>query len=248
MEGARVLSHGVRWKVGSGSQVNITADDWVPGVSVRFKDSVPSDDLPSMVEQIIDPASHSWDSTRIRQVFPPPIADSILGMERLHEKMDDFVYWKFTRDGSFTTKSAYAHILTQDGLVRSLNSTIIPGWWKKFWGLLILPKWKIFVWKILHNGLPTAVVLVLKGVPVNATCGFCHQHPETISHIFQHCEFTGLVRSSHHLEVIRTLALDRDFSTWFADLISSFVATKNWHGLDEILAFFWAMWLTRNNL
>ncbi|XP_021724328.1 uncharacterized protein LOC110691696 [Chenopodium quinoa] len=248
MEGARVLSHGVRWKVGFGSQVNITADDWVPGFSVRFKDSIPSDDLPSVVVQIIDPGSHAWDSTRIRQFFPPPIADSILGMERPHEKMDDFVDWKFTWDGSFTTKSAYAHILNQHGLIRSLNSTIILGWWKKFWGLPILPKWNIFVWKILHNGLPTAAVLVSKGVPINAACGFCHQHPETISHIFQHCEFTCLVRSSHYLEVIRALTLDRDFSTWFADLISGFVTAKDWHGLDEILAFFWAIWLTRNNL
>ncbi|XP_021762917.1 uncharacterized protein LOC110727647 [Chenopodium quinoa] len=137
MEGARVLSQGVRWKVGSGSQINIIDDDWVPGVSV----------------------------------FPPPIADSILGMERPHEEMDDFVYWKFTWDGSFTTKSAYAH-----------------------------------------------------------------------------CEFTCLVRPSHHLEVIRTLPLDRDFSTWFAESISGFAAAKDWNGLDELLVFFWAIWLARNNI
>ncbi|XP_021736238.1 uncharacterized protein LOC110702800 [Chenopodium quinoa] len=129
LEGACVLSHGVIWKVGSGSQVNITDDDWVPGVSVRFKDAIPSDDLPTVVSQIIDPGSHAWDSTRIRQ-----------------------------------------------------------------------------------------------------------------------CEFTSLVRSSHHLEVIRTLPLDRDFSAWFTDSISGFVAAKDWHGLDEILAFFWAIWLARNNL
>ncbi|XP_021759146.1 uncharacterized protein LOC110724055 [Chenopodium quinoa] len=238
LDGARVHSHGVMWKMGFGSQISILDDNWVPGVYVCFKDFTSTYEFPTMVSHIIDPVSQAWDSTRIKQLFPPITADSILGMERPQEKMDDFVYWKFTRDGSFTTKSAYAHLLSQSWSDRTSSSNILPVWWRKFWGLPILPKWKLFIWKILHNALPTAAILLLKGIPLDFTCGFCHHHQETISHIFQQCEFSCLSRSSHPLVQLRTMPLDQDFNSWLTDSIMGLAVSKDWAALDSLLAFF----------
>ncbi|XP_021725676.1 uncharacterized protein LOC110692614 [Chenopodium quinoa] len=130
LEGARTLSQGIMWKVGSGKRVRILEDNWVPGVSVRFKDSAPLVGLPSLVTQLIDPISHAWD----------------------------------------------------------------------------------------------------------------------ISHIFQQCDFTCLVQATHHLEAIRSLPMDRDFCTWSTATISELAKAKNWNGLDDLISFWWAVWLTRNNL
>lgn len=46
-------------------------------------------------------------------LFPPLTAANILGLDRPRMQIDDFIYWRFTRDGAFSTKSAYAHLISQ---------------------------------------------------------------------------------------------------------------------------------------
>ncbi|XP_021743897.1 uncharacterized protein LOC110709956 [Chenopodium quinoa] len=86
------------------------------------------------------------------------------------------------------------------------------------------------------------------GVPLDTICGFYHRHVEIVAHIFQQCEFTSLIRMSHPLVVLRTLTLDCDFNVWLTEAVTSFATSKDWSGLDCLLAFLWAIWLTRNNL
>ncbi|XP_021758571.1 uncharacterized protein LOC110723527 [Chenopodium quinoa] len=219
------VSSGVRWKVGRGDK----------------------SDLPTHVSGIIDPRSNAWDSSRVHRFFDSPTAVRILSLDRPQELMDDFVYWKFTKDGSFSTKSAYALLLHQTIRCPPLGSLPIP-WWKKFWALPLLPKWKIFGWKIIHAGIPVASALAVRGVSVDSTCCFCRREQETINHLFRDCDFvTPLwVRSSFHFNSQGLLHLP--FLQWFSVMVSLLAAAKDWENLVQFFSLLWSIWLSRNNV
>ncbi|XP_021764901.1 uncharacterized protein LOC110729476 [Chenopodium quinoa] len=103
LKGLSVLSEGLACKVGSGSRVRILEDSWVPGDPISFRDNGEAF-VPSHVSYIINPRSYAWDLSMVHQLFDSSIASRILGLERPSRPMDDFVYWKFSKDGNFTTK------------------------------------------------------------------------------------------------------------------------------------------------
>ncbi|XP_021758574.1 uncharacterized protein LOC110723529 [Chenopodium quinoa] len=131
--------------------------------------------------------------------------------------------------------------------VSSFGSLPIP-WWKKFWALPLLPKWKIFGWKIIHAGIPVASALAVRGVSVDSTCCFCRREQETINHLFRDCDFvTPLwVRSSFHFNSQGLLHLP--FLQWFSVMVSLLAAAKDWENLVQFFSLLWAIWLSRNNV
>ncbi|XP_021714898.1 uncharacterized protein LOC110682864 [Chenopodium quinoa] len=128
-----------------------------------------------------------------------------------------------------------------------LGSLPIP-WWKKFWALPLLPKWKIFGWKIIHAGIPVASALAVRGVSVDSTCCFCRREQETINHLFRDCDFvTPLwVRSSFHFNSQGLLHLP--FLQWFSVMVSLLAAAKDWENLVQFFSLLWSIWLSRNNV
>ncbi|XP_021750858.1 uncharacterized protein LOC110716530 [Chenopodium quinoa] len=166
--------------------------------------------------------------------------------ERPIQKIDDFVYWKYTRDGSFSTKSAYTTLLSQQFSLQSTSTD--SSWWKRLWGLSILPKWKLLAWKVLHNALPTAEVLALKGIPIDTTCVFCHVSSESVGHLFRDCPFSSSLWDSMDWGSLPKPDTSFPFSAWFSGIISSFAKAKHWLALDCFFGICWAIWLTRNNV
>ncbi|XP_021722472.1 uncharacterized protein LOC110689962 [Chenopodium quinoa] len=110
-EGLSVVATRSSWKVSDGSRVHILVDKWVLGGSVSFRSDLLGSNLPTHVSYITDPQSNTWDVSLVHRLFNALTVTWILILERPWWSMNDFVYWKYTRDGSFTTKSAYALLL-----------------------------------------------------------------------------------------------------------------------------------------
>ncbi|XP_021765527.1 uncharacterized protein LOC110730059 [Chenopodium quinoa] len=84
--------------------------------------------LSSSVAWKVGSDSCAWDTSLVRHLFPESVASKILGLDRPSQKFDDYVYWKFTRDGSFSTKSAYTALLSHNSPMDP--SFISSAWWK----------------------------------------------------------------------------------------------------------------------
>ncbi|XP_021750222.1 uncharacterized protein LOC110715910 [Chenopodium quinoa] len=154
------------------------------------------------------------------KLFPQSIASAILALECPKQEIDDFIYWKHTRDGSFSTKSAYSCLLSS--LRMNHNSLLTKGWWKRLWGLPILPKCKVFTWKICNNALPTAAVLSLK-------------------------VFSSQLWSRLALACCSNTSTDSPFLGWFENIVSLLAHDKDWNQLDAFFSLCWAIWIVRNN-
>ncbi|XP_021728400.1 uncharacterized protein LOC110695481 [Chenopodium quinoa] len=199
-----------------------------------------------MVSDLLLPDSGAWNTSLIRHLFPNSVASAILSFERPLRNIDDFVYWKYTRDGSFLTKTAYTGFLIQH--FNLLHSSPASWCWKRFWGLPILPKWKMLAWKVLYSSLPVADLLKLKGIPINSTCVFCHVSSESVGYLFRDCPLSRHLWDSFSWESLPKPEAPLSFLVSFSAVISRYVTTKNWSALDRFFGICWAIWLTRNSV
>lgn len=182
-EGFQTLLQGLVWKVGNGQSIRLREDRWVDGDWASVRSDVREGDVPPLVSSLLDTQSFAWDVALVRRLFDQETADRILALDLPGRPMDDFVYWKFSRDGKFAVKSAYAMLSDRRHLVGG-RGDFPSGWWKKFWGLHILPRWKVFIWRLLSGGLPVGEVLVQHGISVYPGCPFCGQASESVDYLF----------------------------------------------------------------
>ncbi|XP_021757463.1 uncharacterized protein LOC110722503 [Chenopodium quinoa] len=170
----------------------------------------------------------------------------IMALDRPLQPMDDFVYWKFSRNGSFTTKSAYAMLLSRS-VSSEVSGTIPATWWKHFWRLPLLPKLQCFCWKLLHNALPLSGNLQRRGISIDPTCVFCYQERETSDHLFRDCSFTSYLWACAPITFSPSILHGKPFNDWFVDTVSKLRSSRNWDVLASFVSFCWAVWIARNH-
>ncbi|XP_021733404.1 uncharacterized protein LOC110700204 [Chenopodium quinoa] len=115
-----------------------------------------------------------------------------------------------------------------------------------FLGLPLLPRFKMFSWKFLHDALPLSSTVCPKGLPVNPVLIFCHSDLETVSHLFRDCPFISPLWEQGPLTLDGRLLQAKPFNEWFTNLMSDFQRSKNFGGLVSFVSFLWAIWLMRN--
>ena len=66
-------------------------------------------------------------------------------------------------NGDYQVKKAY-ELLTKDALSQSRHFQANMGWWRSFWKIKVPLKINTFIWKLLHNCLPTFLNLHARGI------------------------------------------------------------------------------------
>lgn len=156
-----MLRRGIRWQIGSGTEVCTWSDPWLPK---------PPSFLPlprhhevsnsSRVADFILP-SRCWDNNKIMETFEASDAELILTLPLSDRLTVDKRVWHPESKGLFSVKTAYRValevqssevLLPSDGVS---NDIFIPLW-KSVWHAHIPAYSKICVWKVAINILPTA--------------------------------------------------------------------------------------------
>ena len=124
-------------------------------------------------------------------MFLPFEARTILNIPLSHNLLEEQIIWVGNKNGEFSVKSAYYIVVgvldTMEEGESSSSDSRCPLW-KKLWHLNILPKVRIFAWKMCMNALPTFVNLQRKGVNLCEICPTCGKEPESTLHILVNCE------------------------------------------------------------
>ncbi|XP_021839316.2 uncharacterized protein [Spinacia oleracea] len=122
------------------------------------------------------------------------------------------------------------------------------SWWKHFWGLNILPKLKVFFWKLLRHGLPLASVLQKRGLPVDPTCSFCHLFPEDAEHLFRDCPLIHQFWASSPVHLFLPSASGSPESWCLAFMSNCSSASSRYELFDHFIVILWSTWILRNNV
>ena len=145
------------------------------------------------VANLINQENHSWNADFVRTYYPFPICEEI--MKILLPKTSaggDKLLWKHSKSGDFEVKTVY-RLLLKDCLASSTDCYRVNLVESKIWALI----WKIklpqkictFVWKLLHDCLPTLQLLKTRGISNDGLCPMCNYKEESASHLFLLCPF-----------------------------------------------------------
>ena len=83
--------------------------------------------------------------------------------------MTDSIMWKYSKDGDFSTNSAY-QLANED----NATETQFQGQW--LWKFDVLPKILSFLWLCVHGSIPVKSVLATRGINCGKTCPLCIWH------------------------------------------------------------------------
>ena len=190
--GIRTFQRGCIWRVGSGSEIIIWCDPWIPTSASRKVITPRGMNILSKVEDLIDPYTGRWDEELLRDCFSPVDVQRILQIPLHSQFTEDFVAWNFTRSGTFSVRSAYYKELDHQFGSRLMRpdrqgNIQINGLWKEAWKLKVPGKVKHFIWKVLRGVLPCLGVLATRHIPVVPQCPRCTIGEENIHHTLFGC-------------------------------------------------------------
>ncbi|GAA0176382.1 hypothetical protein LIER_29386 [Lithospermum erythrorhizon] len=169
LEGRRILSKGLRWRFGDGKSIDIWKDPWVPRRTDFMMRGLQMDG-PQWVSQL---NKKEWDMAIVLEFLSEEDASRVLEIRLGKVTVRDRLVWNHTKSGTYTTSSGNitAREMRRNGelggkfLGESSNRSHVDGW-KGIWKLRVPPRVKLFLWKCLHNALPTRTNLVKRGVKV----------------------------------------------------------------------------------
>lgn len=155
----------------------------------------------------------------------------------LHDRPDRTV-WRWTTDGSFSTKSAYKKLHT--GTIPFRGSSLIWKTWAPLWV-------KVFLWLAFKKRLWTNDRRARHGLDAQVECFLCDQVRESIDHLLSCCPFTREVWF-HVLAALgkQLPATQRSTIAWWRR-IRALWQGNNRKGADTLFALVsWQLWKTRN--
>ncbi|XP_010673155.1 uncharacterized protein LOC104889595 [Beta vulgaris subsp. vulgaris] len=241
----KVLLTNYVWKIGSNSGLLAGKERWVNGAIPLFREDVPLRTVAlTTVASLLLPQHQGWNVPRLCELFQSSTVRTIRGLEipRFNSPSNSLL-WPFTTSGQYTTKSGY-FFLSRNTYICSMNVPLNLNFFRISWGLRIMPKWKIFLWKLCHNGIATSANLSSRGLAISDTCPQCNMAPETSQHIFRSCHLATILWQSGQLGIHSNSNPDVAFQDWLIAWVHYFYQHDGYHGarLPIFVATLWGIW------
>ena len=199
-----MLGHHSCWKIGNGSTIGVSSHRSTQGFQSIFKDNIPLSEARNLkVCDLLMDNQQGWDRRKLYRFFDPPLVRRIMGMELpFSPEHRDKQFWPYSKSGYYTTKSGYAIFLQRQNEICSMTSSFETKFFRILWGLRMMPKWKLFIWKLWHNGLATKSNLVRRGVGNSSECPICLDDNEDTQHLFRWCPLALEAWDHRHLSTV----------------------------------------------
>ncbi|XP_074267254.1 uncharacterized protein LOC141590577 [Silene latifolia] len=94
-------------------------------------------------------------------------------------------------------------------------------------------------------------LLLQKGLQISPHCVLCKRHPETVDHLFRHCEVAQVIWKSGDLGLRASMNPHIPLRQWISELLFYIMKNERHHSRYSITIFFstlWAIWLARNEI
>ncbi|XP_026416477.1 uncharacterized protein LOC113311902 [Papaver somniferum] len=243
MLGSRTeLRKGCLWLVGNGQNINIFTDPWIPTIqgATPLRPDNGSQGF-TKVSELIDNNTEQWNVQALQQLDDPYISNQILRIVP-NSTADDKLVWKFTDHGNFTPQSFQKMYKNQQGESSTICESTFP--WKRLWDVKrVAPKIKMFVWRVLHNGLGVSKRIGKYITGVSTTCIICMKEEESVDHLLIHCDLARVAWFASPLG----LRLQGDDQRTISSLLELLLSRNdNEASLIMGMCLCWAIWKARN--
>ena len=222
LKGREVISKGMRWRVGSGSEIRIFQDNWLPDPYLSRVLSPPDFlSIDARVSVLLDDVSRSWLQETIDNLFLPHEAKLIKSIPISLVDCNDKIFWPLSTDGEYSVKSGYRLLssLSASETPSSSDNSQSKEIWKAIWSSKVPNRVKVLLWRAGLDALPSRTNLVKRRVSCDPICPSCGQEEESTFHALWSCPALVEVWSLHFAWLIRQTRRCSNFPGYYTSLL-----------------------------
>jgi hypothetical protein len=201
------------------------------------------------VNELIDPVQHQWRTEKIQEIFLAPDARAILQIPLRRSGGEDWLAWHYEKNGVYSVRSAYRALLSaKEGREAAITSGVGHSSmhndekWRRLWKLDVLPRVRVFWWRVLKGILPDYATLTRRHVRVDSTCSVCKTTSETLYHALMECghakQFWRAARDILHLTLPNLHP-----ETWAMDILCDAMFSQGER--ERLISIMSAIWDSR---
>lgn len=157
-------------------------DPWIPNhYDLRIGEQpVTKAKAQTRVDDWIDPENRTWKADVVRNEVSGEEAQLILNVLIPTEHKEDEMMWPFERGGRISSKSAYHFIQSKETRpdIGAADQASVQKMWSAIWKVRMLPKIKVFAWKLGAKVVAVRESLAQRGIQVYLSYTMC-DHAET---------------------------------------------------------------------
>lgn len=229
-----IVVKGSRIQIGSGQQVLIGNDPWLPNSECGFITTELHEEIKmAPVCNLMVPDQRRWDYDAVTDLFNPRDRDLILQIPLSTRRDLDLWYWLADPRGVFSVRSCYK-LMTYDD--NNCSSSV----WRRLWRLDVPGKVKNLLWRAANNVLPTTDNLRNRKIQVLPFCSVCNAYNESVIHILVDC---GFAKSCWIASPVGYIGQTSSFLEWLG-LIFSRCSKED---CDLAAMICWKIWAHRND-
>ncbi|XP_050207258.1 uncharacterized protein LOC126656694 [Mercurialis annua] len=189
--GFKLLKPGLIWQIHSGSNLHPLSNPWVPDIP----DSIPvlqpgvsAAAVPTTISGLLSHNSSTWNASLIQSLFIPTHATIILSLPLSYTVQPERLIWQYHLSGNYSSKSGYFQATkSQHSSTSPLDTDYSKSDWQNLWLLKVYPRIKFFLWRAIHDVLPTGVNISIRSSG-SLLCVHCGEM-ESTAHLLFTCPF-----------------------------------------------------------
>jgi hypothetical protein len=192
-----------------------------------------------------------WNADLVRANFFSPDAEAILNIPLRSNGGEDVLAWNFEKTGTYTVKSSYRALVIQKERA-ALDEGSDMGtsmendqMWRYLWELKVLPKVRVFWWRVLRGILPDLVTLNRRHIKEIPRCEVCFAADEDLMHALISCSHAQMfweeARKVFDLKLPRLHP-----KTWSKDIVCDQMFSENQR--CTIISIMYSIWSSRKRI
>ncbi|XP_023638090.1 uncharacterized protein LOC111830460 [Capsella rubella] len=158
-----LVEKGARWSIGSGFDISVWKDRWIPDINPRPASGRGILLHPNLkVNHLVNPITKKWHLPILNEFMHPEDIRIIRSMSISKTYKPDRLIWHYTKSGKYTVKSGYwlAHNLIGEA-EENPSYTALKAY---AWHIRTPPKIKHFIWQIATGTLPVMDALASRKI------------------------------------------------------------------------------------
>lgn len=236
----------LRWEMGNGANCTIFAQPWFPGATnfmptnradynLTISDLVAEDGITWDIEKIVGIFGYQPAIQIVQNVRPP----------RTQQEAQDCLRFSKGKNGDFSVKEAYKALkqpMSEEGITGSDTDPIWRIIWKRGY---VLPRVRLFIWKLVQKALPLGKTLLRRTSRGDAMCWVCANGEEDEKHLGFGCDFARACWLAGPM-ALRTEEMGANLSLKEILIkVASDTREADWGLVANSL---WALWKCRNGM
>lgn len=172
------------WSLGDGRRCSALMQPWFEGAVISSERTAAERKL--CVKDLVVEETGTWNVDLLIQFYDHQnCLYTLTNVKPPREgACEDRLIFSDSTTGAFSVKKAFKHI---SQINQGVQGNLV---WKLVWRKgSILPRIRIFLWKLMHGALPLAKILATRTSRGEPTCTVCNQGDEDVLHMLFWCPF-----------------------------------------------------------